>query len=68
MFVDDDFLWLGDMKELIDQIDDKYAIMCVQHDYKPTVEVVAGKRKNRIRGRTGRRWFCTTVDTRRTKA
>eukprot|EP00959_Pyramimonas_sp_CCMP1952_P222132 4643891-Pyramimonas_sp.AAC.1 len=22
--------------ELIDQCDDKYAIMCVQHDYKPT--------------------------------
>ena len=32
MFVDDDFLWLGDIKELIDQIDDKYAIMCVQHE------------------------------------
>jgi lipopolysaccharide biosynthesis glycosyltransferase len=44
MFVDDDFLWLGDIKELIDQIDDKYAIMCVQHDYKPTVDVkLAGK-------------------------
>eukprot|EP01101_Sappina_pedata_P005632 TRINITY_DN261_c1_g1_i1.p1 TRINITY_DN261_c1_g1~~TRINITY_DN261_c1_g1_i1.p1 ORF type:complete len:285 (-),score=138.65 TRINITY_DN261_c1_g1_i1:79-933(-) len=36
MFVDDDFLWLGDIADLLDQIDDKYAIMCVKHDYKPT--------------------------------
>eukprot|EP00242_Pyramimonas_sp_CCMP2087_P012612 CAMPEP_0198197304 /NCGR_PEP_ID=MMETSP1445-20131203/910_1 /TAXON_ID=36898 /ORGANISM="Pyramimonas sp., Strain CCMP2087" /LENGTH=324 /DNA_ID=CAMNT_0043866557 /DNA_START=66 /DNA_END=1040 /DNA_ORIENTATION=- len=35
-FCDDDFLWLGDFAELIDHCDDKYAIMCVQHDYKPT--------------------------------
>ena len=37
LFADDDFLWLGDIAHLLDQIDDKYAIMCVQHDYKPTV-------------------------------
>ncbi|GAB2275319.1 hypothetical protein Dimus_010082, partial [Dionaea muscipula] len=35
MFVDCDFLYLGDIKELVDLIDDKYAIMCVQHDYAP---------------------------------
>ncbi|KAL0463895.1 UNVERIFIED_CONTAM: protein CDI [Sesamum latifolium] len=35
MFVDCDFLYLGDIKELVDMTDDKYAIMCVQHDYTP---------------------------------
>jgi len=35
-FCDDDFLILQDFAELIDLCDDKYAIMCVQHDYKPT--------------------------------
>lgn len=35
MFVDCDFLYLNDIKELTDLIDDKYAIMCVQHDYTP---------------------------------
>ncbi|KAK3010874.1 hypothetical protein RJ639_012092 [Escallonia herrerae] len=34
-FVDCDFLYLGDVKDLRDLIDDKYAIMCVQHDYTP---------------------------------
>jgi len=45
LFADDDFLWLGDIAELIDQCDDKYAIMCVQHDYKPTVGVKLAGRK-----------------------
>lgn len=35
MFVDCDFLYLADIKELVDLIEDKYAIMCVQHDYTP---------------------------------
>lgn len=35
MFVDCDFLYLGDIKELTDLIDDRFAIMCVQHDYAP---------------------------------
>ena len=44
MFVDDDFLWLGDIGELLDQIDESKALICVQHDYKPTVGVkLAGK-------------------------
>lgn len=43
-FSDDDMLFLGDIGTLIDQIDDKYAIMCVQHDYKPNVTTkLAGK-------------------------
>jgi lipopolysaccharide biosynthesis glycosyltransferase len=44
MFVDDDFLWLGDIAELLDQVDDSKAIICVQHDYKPTVtQKLAGR-------------------------
>jgi len=39
MFVDDDFLWLGDLSNLINLIDDKYALMCVKHDYNPTETV-----------------------------
>lgn len=35
MFVDCDFLYLADINELCDLIDDKYAIMCVHHDYTP---------------------------------
>ncbi|KAK7312135.1 hypothetical protein VNO77_35769 [Canavalia gladiata] len=35
MFVDCDFLYLADIKELKDLIDDKYAVMCVHHDYAP---------------------------------
>ncbi|KAK4349949.1 hypothetical protein RND71_029262 [Anisodus tanguticus] len=35
MFVDCDFLYLGDIKELRDMVDDKYALMCVHHDYTP---------------------------------
>ncbi|KAJ4950505.1 hypothetical protein NE237_027337 [Protea cynaroides] len=35
LFVDCDFLYTADIKELIELIDDKYAIMCVQHDYTP---------------------------------
>jgi hypothetical protein len=44
MFVDDDFLWTKDIAELLDMVDDTKAIMCVQHDYKPTVtEKLAGR-------------------------
>ena len=47
MFVDDDFLFLGDMAELVGQLDDKYALMCVQHDYKPTVtQKLAGREQS----------------------
>ncbi|CAH1422574.1 unnamed protein product [Lactuca virosa] len=35
MFVDCDFLYLGDIKDLFDLVDEKYAVMCVQHDYTP---------------------------------
>ncbi|GBG65508.1 hypothetical protein CBR_g51102 [Chara braunii] len=36
IFVDCDFLFTADVKELEDMMDDKYAVMCVQHNYVPT--------------------------------
>ena len=35
LFCDCDFLWLADIKRLIDLIDDRYAVMCVHHDHRP---------------------------------
>ena len=35
VFCDCDFLWLDDIKKLYEQRDNKYAVMCVQHDYEP---------------------------------
>lgn len=35
VFCDCDFLWLGDIKDLIAQADDRYAVMLVRHDYRP---------------------------------
>ena len=36
VFMDSDMLLTTDIKELFDHADDKYAVMCVQHDYKVT--------------------------------
>lgn len=33
MFVDSDFLYTGDLRELANLVDDKFAVMCVKHDY-----------------------------------
>jgi lipopolysaccharide biosynthesis glycosyltransferase len=35
LFIDCDFVALADVKELFDQRNDKYAVMCAQHDYTP---------------------------------
>lgn len=35
LFTDNDVLALTDINRLFDQVDDKYAIMCVKHDYRP---------------------------------
>jgi len=35
LFTDCDVLFLGDVKELFDLADDKYALMCVHHNYIP---------------------------------
>lgn len=39
LFCDCDFLWLDDIKKLYEQRDDKYALMCVQHDYEPKSKI-----------------------------
>jgi len=35
LFCDSDIIFLTDIQELFDQADDRYAVMCVKHDYKP---------------------------------
>lgn len=35
LFIDCDIILTTDIKELFDQIDDRYAVMCVKHDYTP---------------------------------
>ena len=46
VFCDCDFLWLGDIKDLIAQADDRYAVMVVRHDYRPQNTVkMDGKRQ-----------------------
>jgi lipopolysaccharide biosynthesis glycosyltransferase len=35
LFMDCDMILTTDIKELFDQVDDQYAVMCVQHDYTP---------------------------------
>ena len=35
LFCDCDFLWLGDVQELLALADDRYALMCVHHDHRP---------------------------------
>lgn len=39
LFCDCDFLWLSDVAELIARCDDRYAVMCVKHDYRPRESV-----------------------------
>ena len=36
LFCDSDFLWLDDVTKLLSLRDDKYAVMCVQHEYNPS--------------------------------
>ena len=53
LFIDCDFLFTRDISELFELADDKYALMCVQHDYIPAASIkmdgqkqVAYPRKN----------------------
>lgn len=39
VFVDCDFVFVEDVKQLFDRADDKYAVMVVQHDYTPKEEL-----------------------------
>jgi len=36
LYIDCDFIFLDDVKKLFDQADDRYALMCAQHNYEPT--------------------------------
>ena len=45
LFADDDFLWLGDIAKLLENVDDKYAVMCVKHRCLPTTKVKLAGRK-----------------------
>lgn len=38
VFCDSDFLFRQDISEVFDMADDKYAVMCVKHDYNPLEE------------------------------
>ncbi|MGX1199083.1 glycosyltransferase [Parvibaculum sp. MBR-TMA-1.3b-4.2] len=35
IFADNDFLWLGDIAELVASLDPQHAVSCVKHDYAP---------------------------------
>lgn len=48
IFCDCDFLWLNDIKNLLDQRNNKFAVMCVQHDYKPKSKVKMDGKKQLI--------------------
>jgi lipopolysaccharide biosynthesis glycosyltransferase len=39
LFMDCDMILKTDIKQLFDQADDKYAVMCVQHDYSPSATI-----------------------------
>ena len=48
LFMDCDMILTTDIKELFDQADDKYAVMCVQHDYTPKAGVKMDGQKQTI--------------------
>jgi lipopolysaccharide biosynthesis glycosyltransferase len=35
LFIDCDFVFLDDVKNIFDQVDNRFAVMCAQHDYTP---------------------------------
>ena len=39
VYCDSDFLWQCDINEVLDYYDEKYAVMCVQHDYTPKSDI-----------------------------
>ena len=46
LFCDDDFLFLKDVKKIFKLADDKYAVMCCQHDYTPrAITKMLGKKQ-----------------------
>lgn len=48
LFCDGDFLFRADIKDLIALIDDRFAVMCVKHDHRPSEKVkMDGQRQQR---------------------
>ncbi|MEM8885138.1 MAG: glycosyltransferase [Planctomycetota bacterium] len=45
MFCDNDFLWLADVKELLEGLETGKAVHCVKHDHRPTEETKMDGRK-----------------------
>ena len=46
LFCDDDFLFLKDVTKIFELADDKYAVMCCQHDYTPrAITKMLGKKQ-----------------------
>lgn len=48
IFCDCDFLWLEDIEKLYKLKDEKYAVMCCQHDYKPKSNIKMDGKKQLI--------------------
>lgn len=48
LFIDCDFVFECDVKEIFDQASDQYAIMCAQHDYTPKEETKMDGQKQTI--------------------
>ena len=48
VFMDCDMILTTDIQELFDQADDKYAVMCVQHDYKVTEDTKMDGQKQTV--------------------
>ena len=42
LFIDCDFIFLDDIDKLFSLCDDRYAVMCVKHDYRPTSNTKMG--------------------------
>lgn len=60
MFMDCDMLARADLAELWALRDDRYAVMCVKHDYQPKVETkFLGQTQTKYERRTGRASCCS---------
>jgi hypothetical protein len=48
VFCDGDFLFRDDIKKVLDKADDKYAVMCVKHNYRPEETVKMDGQKQEL--------------------
>ena len=62
LFVDCDMLARADIAELWSLRDERFAVMCVKHDYQPKTETkFLGQTQTKYRRRTGRASCCSTI-------